>query len=448
MQGRAHPQARRSQLAMDTPTVELVDCAASPRLLCAVSFRTSPSAAGVRPYPCWLPLMAVALSIVAQLCGSLRAADAQEPAFNFEIRQLTGENFAARHVYGACSECTLEQYEAVVPPAGNWEKAAARRLIPPEAAAVAPVVPAGLAPALDLVPDIPGDDFFYIARVLSGAPIAPVPGTGFVANALVRRATMFGWHAGDVVHEVTSPEGVRYVLMTIDYDYSETIDLTSLDALSGLGLPGGWSYAGRTLAHDFQAATNGIAEVLTQGNFATSQLIFPVTAVTGRSLGIIDRADATRSKITLRSKDPAIAVGPAGDANDPSCDAGSGGNLILFSPTTGARFYQALPCENWKARGSTLTPRRRTYLDRANANGPCRKVVLENGRLRVSCVGSLGTRGSDFDLRFGTAQGEVRARLSVGRGTYCTSFGGDVLADGSDGRRFSARNSPLSAACM
>lgn len=80
----------------------------------------------------------------------------------------------------------------------------------------------------------------------------------------VARETIFRFKAGTEVHELTAPDGQRYVMQA----YSHFVDDTqTLEGLSGLGdrlaLPDGWTFSTRTLDERLDLlSTDGVATVL------------------------------------------------------------------------------------------------------------------------------------------------------------------------------------------
>lgn len=80
----------------------------------------------------------------------------------------------------------------------------------------------------------------------------------------VVRQTIFRFDAGTEVHELTAPDGRRYVMQSLSHIVDDT---QSLDTLAGLGdrldLPDGWSFASRTLDERLDVlSTDGVATVV------------------------------------------------------------------------------------------------------------------------------------------------------------------------------------------
>ncbi len=204
------------------------------------------------------------------LLFALAPAPASAMGFNFEMRQLLpGINPIARDVY-ACETCTLEQFEAIPVPAG-WEKAPARTQLFSSAINLGSP-DNGVPTSIDFVPDVPGNEFEYVARVLSGTVVGFDLGLGPLAIAQVQRDVEFTYDAGSVIHEVIDPTGERYILFTFDFALSEsTYDLMAEDSLAALALPAGWTYESSTLSEALVFDSDGLATVFSQGGIASWQ---------------------------------------------------------------------------------------------------------------------------------------------------------------------------------
>ena len=190
----------------------------------------------------------------------------QAMSFNLELRELLpAENPAARHVY-TCNACTLEQFNAVPLPGPNWEKNAtdtsARLFLPDSGTNTPPVLDPSVATGLDLIAEIPGDEFQLIAKVLS-AGLVGLTSEGPTIQAQVARGTTLNWNAGRVIHKAVSPTGDEYVLFSIDEAYSLSYNLDAVNGVAGLPLPAGWSYTSELLTSGFTVDTpTGVATVI------------------------------------------------------------------------------------------------------------------------------------------------------------------------------------------
>jgi hypothetical protein len=215
---------------------------------------------------------AVAAGLAALVAAvGLAASDAGALGFNFEIREPTGANSFAGHTY-LCTTCTLEQFEAVVVPAG-YDKRNPRYFLPSSATQEPLTPPPGVAASLDFVAEIPGDDFFYVAEILNGSFLGFDAGLGAVlALAQVQRSNVFTYDAGEVVHEVVDGIGNHYVLFLFDVYLAESYDLGQVGSLASFGLPAGWTYESRVLASPLVIDTGGVADVFSHTSLGAGVL--------------------------------------------------------------------------------------------------------------------------------------------------------------------------------
>jgi len=183
--------------------------------------------------------------------------------FNSELWEFTGGNPAERNVY-KCWDCTFEQVLAVPLPGDNWDKNVSegnRRLFFPEATNVPPLVPPGTALSLDLVPEIEGDDHFLIARVLS-ASFLGVGAQGAMGLGQAARGTTLTYSAGQVLHKLSSPGGIDYVLFSMSEIRTTSFDPFVVNGLAGMSVPTGWGYSSEVALEDLVVGTpGGIANV-------------------------------------------------------------------------------------------------------------------------------------------------------------------------------------------
>jgi hypothetical protein len=219
----------------------------------------------------------------------LAASTANATSFNLELRELTGgtANPFARNVY-LCPLCTLEQFLAVPLPGPNWEKNAsegnARLFLPDESTNIPPTPPLGTPLALDLVPEIAGNDHFLIAQVLSGVLLG-FGAEGSMAAAEVARGTTMRYYAGSVIHKLTTVGGIEYVLFSMNEDKTTMFDPFVVNGLAGMSVPTDWTYSSEVLAEDLVVGTpGGIASVFTVPDYWTWQ---EVVVVPEPSIGLL-----------------------------------------------------------------------------------------------------------------------------------------------------------------
>lgn len=148
------------------------------------------------------------------------------------------------------------------------------------------------------------------------------------------------------------------------------------------------------------------------------------TPVTGTSLVIKDKADATRRKIVLTLKDSAVDTTP-GSGIDPAADgltvqfynAAGGDDVACFDLPAG---------DSWRQSGPPIGPTYK-YSDPQAQFGPCRSVTIKNGRqLRMTCAASRAPIAYSLDE---PTQEAVAVRIGSGDTTYCAVFGGTISRD-------------------
>ncbi len=154
--------------------------------------------------------------------------------------------------------------------------------------------------------------------------------------------------------------------------------------------------------------------------------------------------DPRKNRLTLVAEDPAIPQPLPGSADDPRCvaDGGSGaGGRIAVRMAPSEEYAQDLPCEGWKLLGTADRPKGFEYHDRRLVHGACKLVLVKQTRLiKAVCLGR-GTTPLTLDLVEGVPRDPATAQLVLGTEQfYCAEAAGKISRDGSDGRRFLARN--------
>jgi hypothetical protein len=152
-------------------------------------------------------------------------------------------------------------------------------------------------------------------------------------------------------------------------------------------------------------------------------------------MDLFDPGDPSARRLTLSSKDALLNPPRAGSPADPSL---SGARLVVRDLTSGAETIYDLPASYWRVAG-----RGYKYVDVLRAAGPCGKVKMKHGRLKVKCKGA----GVDTSPAHGGGS-QIAFRLELGppqAARYCLEFGGTVLVD--DPGRFKALESPAPATC-
>jgi hypothetical protein len=165
--------------------------------------------------------------------------------------------------------------------------------------------------------------------------------------------------------------------------------------------------------------------------------------VSGNKFSLRDRAaDPTARKLRLDVRDSELTAPTPAGAADPTI---GGASFEIFNATSGEHATIALDAGAWSGIGSPAGARGYRYKSKT---GPCAKVSLERGRLRVQCKGA----GVDFSLDE-PAQGALAVRLTTGSSAlhYCAVFGGTVQVDSAaapdHGGEFRAKDAPAPASC-
>ena len=177
---------------------------------------------------------------------------------NFEMRIPNESDDGNGFWVYICRECTYEQFIEIEIPS-PYVKGDARINLVDEIVLVPPAVPDETAARLDFTPDVDGDTFQYVAEVLERDRVSLNP---LLFTAKVKRDNTFRFYDGRVVHELTDPDGNRYILFTVEIGIAEEYDLAEVDALSHIRLPSGWSYSSRELTGELFIDTGGVATVV------------------------------------------------------------------------------------------------------------------------------------------------------------------------------------------
>ena len=85
--------------------------------------------------------------------------------FTLIVLKRTGENLFSNLAY-ECNECTFEQFKDLTLPRG-WRKSP-KQIILPDGELLNHLSFEGISGSLDLIPEIPGDEFKLIAKTLAG----------------------------------------------------------------------------------------------------------------------------------------------------------------------------------------------------------------------------------------------------------------------------------------
>jgi len=179
--------------------------------------------------------------------------------FTLKVLKRTGENLFSNLAY-ECNECTFEQFDALTLPRG-WRKSPKQMILPVGELLSYPIFE-GVSSTLDLIPEIPGDEFQLIAKALEGK-IVNISFSGIMIKSKVMRNTVLRYPAGSRVHELTDEDGNIYVLFayevkSVDFDRSF---FEKADVLSNYPHPNGWTYSSRIINEDLVLNSKGTVDV-------------------------------------------------------------------------------------------------------------------------------------------------------------------------------------------
>ena len=92
----------------------------------------------------------------------------------------------------------------------------------------------------------------------------------------VQRTTTYTYYAGNMVYELTSPEGDVYRMQSYSQIFDPTLTIDDLETLGErLELPEGWSYQARVLTEDSELTANGSTYIINDEFGSTYQKVMP-----------------------------------------------------------------------------------------------------------------------------------------------------------------------------
>jgi hypothetical protein len=157
--------------------------------------------------------------------------------------------------------------------------------------------------------------------------------------------------------------------------------------------------------------------------------------ISGLELTLSGDADPDKQALEALSKDPTIAIGASGSADDPTVN---GGSLRVRSSVFDNTY--SLPSSGWAPVGK---PGKSSGFHFKSKAGPIASVVVQAGKIiKARGKGNLGTSLAS-DPR------PVDIVLQVGGKTYCAQFGGPSggAVEFKPGKIFAANNAPPAAPC-
>ena len=103
-----------------------------------------------------------------------------------------------------------------------------------------------------------------------------IVGETFYTENEVQRTNTWIYHAGNVVYELTSPEGDVYRMQSYAQTVDPTLTIEDLETLGNrLELPAGWSYQTRVLTENSAIVSEGLAYVINDEFLNTYQKVTP-----------------------------------------------------------------------------------------------------------------------------------------------------------------------------
>ena len=93
---------------------------------------------------------------------------------------------------------------------------------------------------------------------------------------VVQRTTTYTYYAGNMVYELTSPEGDVYRMQSYSQIFDPTLTIDDLETLGErLEMPEGWSYQARVLTDDSELTANGSTYIVNDEFGSTYQQVMP-----------------------------------------------------------------------------------------------------------------------------------------------------------------------------
>src|SRR5262249_4344562 len=158
------------------------------------------------------------------------------------------------------------------------------------------------------------------------------------------------------------------------------------------------------------------------------------TTLAGAKL-VLKAATPATAKLTFASKDPAIAVTPAGGGSD---DPTIAGGRLRIATTQGSAFdvTHVLPPSGWKTIGTAGSVIGYKFKSKT---GPIRTVLVRNGK-QLKASGN----GTALGVLVSTDPNPVEVVLTTGTRHYCLEFGGTTTLK--PGVQYQARDAPAPGA--
>lgn len=101
-------------------------------------------------------------------------------------------------------------------------------------------------------------------------------GDKFYAPNEVHRTTIWVYHEGNMVYELTTPTGEVYMMQSYARIADPSLTIADLETLGArLELPAGWTYQARVLTEDVELKADGLAYVINDNLYNSYQRVMP-----------------------------------------------------------------------------------------------------------------------------------------------------------------------------
>ena len=145
--------------------------------------------------------------------------------------------------------------------------------------------------------------------------------------------------------------------------------------------------------------------------------------ISGKKIQLQDKdGKPGKRKFKADSRDSGISAPAIAGEADPTVE---GALLQLINPISGEEQKIVLPASGWSGKGGPPGSKGYLYRDSKLERGPCKKVLVQSGRILIIC------KGDGLELTLDEPQQEAFAvGLTLGNSvTYCMRFGGSVISD-------------------
>ena len=198
------------------------------------------------------------------------AADGAVPApsyrensvFTHKLIRMTDDHPPISSLGYECDRCTFAQWKSIVPGEG-WSKGPAQVLIADSGLMRTKPTHDEYPAAVNFLDEVPGDEYELIVINIGGEIIELSP-SRIVVRAEVSRDTVLQFNPGRLLHILTSPDGVEYVLFAVGVDPDNPL-IPDVDAPNFLGdfePPQGWLYSTEITTNGETLDASGLTSVI------------------------------------------------------------------------------------------------------------------------------------------------------------------------------------------